>query len=184
MVSVNASMHCLFKKQWKKCEMFDDKRKRIPVRGTIYSNQLPQLSMQMSTNANTNVECNGKLTKYKHFFCRFVQFHIFSFLADSQHIYCPFVQFSTFNIFFGRFSTHLSPSFTWSLLVLVRAVHHLTQTSTSIFANSSLGLVPHSLGVTSSHQRPSILGSKYVTIKKNRSWLEWIPPLWPPPLLT
>ena len=80
--------------------------------------------------------------------------------------------------FFARFSTHLSLSFTWSLLVLVRAVHHLTQTSTSIFANSSLGLVPHSLSVTSSHQRPSILGSKYVTIKKNRSWLEWIPPLW------
>ena len=106
MVSVNASMHCLFKKQWKKCEMFDDKRKRIPVRGTIYSNQLPQLSMQMSTNANTNVECNGKLTKYKHFFVALSNFtyflfwqilntsivllsnfpHSTSFLADSPHI--------------------------------------------------------------------------------------------------
>ena len=126
--------------------------KKIPVWGTIYSNQLPQLSMQMSTNANTNVECNGRLTKYKHIFVVPSNVPLF-FLADSQHIYCPFVQFSTFNFFFGRFSTHLSPSFSWSLLVLVGAAHHLTQTSTSIFANSSLGLIPHSLSVTSSHLR-------------------------------
>ena len=96
MVSANASIETM-EKVWN--VWWQTKKTKIPVRGTIYSNQLPQLSMQMSTNANTNVECNGKLTKYKHILCRFVQFHIFSFLADSQHIYCPFVQFSTFNIF-------------------------------------------------------------------------------------
>ena len=138
-----------------------NEKTKIPVRGTIYSNQLPQLSMQMSTNANTNVECNGKLTEYKHFFLSNVPnftYFLFWHILNTSIVLLSNFSHSTF------FWQILHTSVTIFLMISScpgGGGHHLTQTSTSIFANSSLGLIPHSLGVTSSHLRPSILGSKY-----------------------
>ena len=156
-----------------------NEKTKIPVRGTIYSNQLPQLSMQMSTNANTNVECNGKLAKYKHIFCRFVQFHIFSFSADSH---CPFVQFSTFNIFLAdspHICHHLSHDLFlswWGWAPLDPDIHvDLCQLFT--WPHSAF---PHCHIITSTPFYFGLLKGWMIAIKKNisRSWLECIPPLW------
>ena len=159
--------------------MFYDKRKtKIPVRGTIYSNQLPQLSMQMSTNANTNVECNGKLTKYKHFF-----------VALSNFTYFLFWQILNTSIVLLFNFPH--STFFWQILHTSVTIFHMISScpggcpplDPDIHVDlCQLFTWPHSAFprcdiITST---PSILGSIYVTVKKNssRSWLECIPPLW------
>ena len=110
-------------------------------------------------------------------------------LQNIDTFFCPMCPISHI-FFFGIFSTHLLSicpifliqHFFWQILhtsVTIFLVisscpggggHHLTQTSTSIFANSSLGLIPHSLGVTSSHLRPSILGAKYEKSQLKRTF--------------